>query len=101
MAAAQNHPEEPHGARSADLEASGPNKEFNEKTVHDVSPSEGSEHGHQSEDELEKDAQAGVRAVEAATKVWSKTHLWTAYGMYVLPRSVHPSIHILAASKYQ
>lgn len=83
MAAAAQIPfEEPHTARSSDLEASGPNKELNEKSVNDVSP-EGSEHGHNSEDELEKDAQAGVRAVEAATKVWSKTHLWTAYGMYV------------------
>lgn len=93
--AAQNRPEEPQTARSSDLEVSGPNKEFNEKTVNEVSP-ERSEPGHQSDDELEKDAQAGVRAVEAATKVWSKTHLWTAYGMYVLPAPIHP----LAASKH-
>lgn len=91
MAAAQNLSEEPQTARSSDLEgSSGHNKEFNEKTVNDVSPSEGSEYGHQSEDELEKDAQAGVRAVEAATKVWSKTHLWAAYGMYVLPPIPYP-----------
>lgn len=80
--AAQNPSEEPQTARSSDLEASSANKEFHEKTTHDFSP-EGSDHGGSRSEELEKDAQAGVRAVEAATSVWTKTHLWTAYGMYV------------------
>lgn len=36
------------------------------------------------EEELSKDAQAGVLKMEASTTVWSKTHLILAYIMYVL-----------------
>lgn len=75
--AAQTRSETPQAASASDLESHSANKEFNEKTATDVSP-EGSDRG-SGEEELEKDAQAGVRAVEAATSVWSKTHLWTAY----------------------
>lgn len=32
-------------------------------------------------DQISQDAQAGVRAVQAATKVWSKWHLIAAYGL--------------------
>ena len=67
-------------ARSSDVESSGADKGFNEKTTTAVPP-EGSDRV-SSDEELDKDAQAGVRAVEAATSVWSKTHLWSAYGMY-------------------
>lgn len=66
-------------ARSSDVEASSHGKGFNEATSAVGTP-DGSDRG-SSVEELEKDAQAGVRAVEAATSVWTKTHLWTAYGM--------------------
>jgi hypothetical protein len=68
-------------ARSSDLESSGASKSYHEKIATSVTP-DGSDHG-SNEEELEKDAQAGVRAVEAATSVWTKAHLWTAYGMCV------------------
>lgn len=32
-------------------------------------------------DQISQDAQAGVQAVQAATKVWSKAHLIAAYGL--------------------
>ena len=68
--------------RSSDLAASDTSKAINEKSGSVDSP-DGSDRG-SNDEELEKGAQAGVRAVEAATSVWSKTHLWTAYGMWVL-----------------
>lgn len=33
-------------------------------------------------DDVSEEAQAGVRAVQAATSVWSKWHLVAAYGLY-------------------
>jgi hypothetical protein len=71
--------DESQARRSSNLAASDTSKAFNEKTGSVGSP-DGSDHG-SSDEELEKGAQAGVRAVEAATSVWSKAHLWTAYGM--------------------
>lgn len=35
----------------------------------------------ESTDDLSVDAQAGVRAIQATTSVWSKWHLITAYGL--------------------
>lgn len=32
-------------------------------------------------DQISQEAQAGVQAVQAATKVWSKWHLIAAYGL--------------------
>lgn len=32
-------------------------------------------------DQISQDAQAGVQAVQAATKVWTKAHLIAAYGL--------------------
>lgn len=60
----------------------------NEKDVANIDSSNNSNHDgsighHKSEttdtESLEQDAQAGVRAIEAATSVWTRTHLWTAY----------------------
>jgi len=38
------------------------------------------------DESLSGEAQAGVKAVQAAITVWSKYHLWGAYAMYV-PRT--------------
>ena len=43
------------------------------------------------EEQLSSDAQAGVRAVEAAATVWTKWHLIGAYVMYVCPSIITPS----------
>ena len=38
-------------------------------------------------DPVQRNAQAGVRKMEATTQVWSKKHLVAAYAMWVLPRA--------------
>ena len=38
---------------------------------------------HESDDEISKDAQAGVQAIEAFTKVWTTSHIVIAYCTYV------------------
>lgn len=43
------------------------------------------DHHHESDDEsIDKDAQAGVRAIEATTSVWSKRDLIIAYILLVM-----------------
>ena len=60
-------PIEPHTSSTVDAE----------KGVDSNTPSE---KGHD-EESLSSNAQAGVKAVEAATSVWSKYSLWSAYAM--------------------
>ena len=55
-----------------------------EKGVDSSTPSE---KGHDDES-LSSNAQAGVKAVEAAASVWSKYSLWGAYAMYLLSKII-------------
>lgn len=48
-----------------------------------VTGSRSHETGDHSDDEISKDAQAGVQAIEAFTKVWTTSHIVIAYCTYV------------------
>lgn len=61
-----------------------PQKSFADKEAAVVQGTHGSGNDTQSDDEISKDAQAGVQAIEAFTKVWTTSHIVIAYITYVL-----------------
>jgi len=54
-----------------------------ETAVVEGSHEAGEQSGDQDDDEISKDAQAGVQAIEAFTKVWTTPHIVIAYCTYV------------------